>query len=191
APPVDNENHLYVLDGWGGVHPVGASPQLATTTTWPNKDFAYSLALFPDASGGYVLDGWGGLHPVGLAPAVDSHVSWPNWIGAREVVMAPWSSTIAPAGYVLDADRGIHPFGGPPQFTRNTSWPGPARTWRTRWSRGHAPQPPRRADGCWTATARFMRGAARPRLRRRRHGRPGTSLAASRAVGAAVAAPSA
>ncbi|TMG59646.1 MAG: hypothetical protein E6H86_13990, partial [Chloroflexi bacterium] len=96
APPVDNENHLYVLDGWGGVHPVGASPQLATTTTWPNKDIAYSLALFPDASGGYVLDGWGGLHPVGLAPAVDSHVSWPNWIGAREVVMAPWSSTIAP-----------------------------------------------------------------------------------------------
>jgi len=124
APPVDNENHLYVLDGWGGVHPVGASPQLATTTTWPNKDIAYSLALFPDASGGYVLDGWGGLHPVGLAPAVDSHVSWPNWIGAREVVMAPWSSTIAPDGYVLDADGGIHPFGGAPPVTGNTVWPG-------------------------------------------------------------------
>src|SRR5438270_3673440 len=124
APPVDNENHLYVLDGWGGVHPVGASPQLATTTTWPNKDIAYSLALFPDASGGYVLDGWGGLHPVGLAPAVDSHVSWPNWIGAREVVMAPWSSTIAPDGYVLDADGGIHPFAGAPPVTGNTVWPG-------------------------------------------------------------------
>lgn len=123
APPVDNQDHLYVLDGWGGVHPVGASPQLATTATWPNKDIAYSVALFPDASGGYVLDGWGGLHPIGLAPAVDSQVYWPNWIGAREVVMAPWSSTIAPAGYVLDADGGIHPFGDAPPVAGNATWP--------------------------------------------------------------------
>jgi len=124
APAVGNQDHLYVLDGWGGVHPVGASPQLATSVAWPNKDIAYSLALFPDASGGYVLDGWGGLHPVGMAPAMDSHVYWPNWIGAREVVMAPWSSTINPAGYLLDADGGIHPFGGAPPVAGNAVWPG-------------------------------------------------------------------
>src|SRR5947199_5944673 len=71
-PPIDNRNHLYVLDGWGGIHPVGASPALASTASWPTKDIAYSLALFPDGTGGYVMDGWGGLHPVGGAPTMDS-----------------------------------------------------------------------------------------------------------------------
>ncbi|TMG40844.1 MAG: hypothetical protein E6H90_16055, partial [Chloroflexi bacterium] len=114
GPPVDNQGHLYVLDGWGGVHPVGASPALATTAAWPSKDIAYSLALFPDGTGGYVMDGWGRLHPVGRAPAMDSGVYWPHWIGAREIVMAPWSSAGDPAGYLLDADGGIHAFGGAP-----------------------------------------------------------------------------
>src|SRR5712692_3465558 len=111
APPVDNQNHLYVLDGWGGLHPVGKSAALATTASWPTRDIAFSLALFPDGSGGYVMDGWGGLHQLGTAPKADSGVYWPHWIGAREVVMAPWSSSRDPAGYLLDADGGIHPFG--------------------------------------------------------------------------------
>ncbi len=123
-PPVDNRDHLYVLDGWGGVHPVGAAPALTTSASWPTKDIAFSLALFPDGTGGYVMDGWGKLHQVGTAPAVDSHVYWPNWIGAREVVMAPWSSSAAPAGYLLDADGAIHPFGGAPDVTGNTLWLG-------------------------------------------------------------------
>jgi hypothetical protein len=123
APPVDNAGHLYVLDGWGGVHPVGSAPALATTATWPNKDIAFSLSLFADASGGYVMDGWGRLHPVGTAPAVDSGVYWPGWIGAREVVLAPWASAASPAGYVLDADGGIHPFGGAPAVRGNATWP--------------------------------------------------------------------
>jgi hypothetical protein len=123
VPPVDNANHLYVLDGWGGLHPVGSAPVLTTTAAWPNKDIAFSLALFPDGRGGYVMDGWGGLHPVGSAPQVDSHVYWPHWIGAREVVMAPWSSSNNPAGYLLDADGGIHPFGGAPAVAGNTLWP--------------------------------------------------------------------
>src|SRR5881396_3497525 len=122
-PPVDNQRHLYVLDGWGGVHPVGSSPVLATSAAWPNKDIAFSLALFPDGTGGYVMDGWGGLHPVGTAPAVDSGVYWPHWIGAREVVMAPWSSRSSPAGYVLDADGGIHAFGGAPVVAPGATWP--------------------------------------------------------------------
>jgi hypothetical protein len=121
---LDNQDHLYVLDGWGGVHPVGASPALSTSASWPNKDIAYSLALFPDGSGGYVMDGWGGLHPVGAAPAVDSGVYWPHWIGAREIVLAPWASPTTPAGYLLDADGGIHPFGGAPRVSGNATWTG-------------------------------------------------------------------
>ena len=121
---IDNRNHLYVLDGWGGVHPVGASPALSTSAAWPNKDIAFSLALFADGTGGYVMDGWGRLHPVGDAPVVDSGVYWPHWIGAREVVLAPWASSVEPAGYLLDADGGIHAFGGAPPVTGNATWPG-------------------------------------------------------------------
>lgn len=124
APAIDNKDHLYVLDGWGGVHPVGAAPALSTSASWPNKDIAFSLALFGDATGGYVMDGWGQLHPVGSAPAADSGVYWPHWIGAREIVMAPWASKADPAGYLLDADGGIHPFGGAPAVTGNPTWPG-------------------------------------------------------------------
>ena len=121
---VDNQRHLYVLDGWGGVHPVGASPVLATTASWPTKDIAFSLALFPDGSGGYVMDGWGRLHPVGDAPEVDSGVYWPHWIGARQIVLAPWSSPSSPAGYLLDADGGIHAFGGATPVAASATWPG-------------------------------------------------------------------
>jgi hypothetical protein len=120
---LDNQKHLYVLDGWGAVHPVGASPALSTSAAWPNKDIAFSLALFADGTGGYVLDGWGGLHPLDMAPVVDSGVSWPHWIGAREVVMAPWATSSRPAGYILDADGGIHPFGGAPAVSGFATWP--------------------------------------------------------------------
>jgi len=120
---LDNAHHLYVLDGWGGLHPVGDAPSLATTASWPDKDIAFSVALFADGLGGYVLDGYGRLHAVGDAPAVDSGVYWPHWIGAREVVLAPWASAALPAGYVLDADGGIHPFGGAPAVRGNAVWP--------------------------------------------------------------------
>ena len=60
-PQVDNRNQIYVLDGWGGVHPVGSAPQLAITASWPHRDEAQSLALFPDGSGGYVMDANGDL----------------------------------------------------------------------------------------------------------------------------------
>jgi hypothetical protein len=123
APPLDNKDHLYVLDGWGGVHALGKAPALSTSAAWPTKDIAFGLALFPDGTGGYVMDGWGQLHAVGSAPNVDSQVYWPHWIGAREIVMAPWSSSARPAGYLLDADGAIHPFGGAPAVTGNAFWP--------------------------------------------------------------------
>jgi hypothetical protein len=61
--PLDNAGHLYVLDGFGGLHPVGSAPELSTSASWPNKDIAFSLALFPDGTGGYVMDGWAGCIP--------------------------------------------------------------------------------------------------------------------------------
>ncbi len=122
-PTLDNRNHLYVLDGWGGVHPVGGAPELKTSAAWPTRDIAFSLALFGDGTGGYVMDGWGKLHQVGSAPPVDSNVYWPHWIGARQIVMAPWASSANPAGYLLDADGGIYPFGGAPDVTGNALWP--------------------------------------------------------------------
>jgi len=124
AVPRDNQDHLYVLDGHGGVHPVGASPQLPTTVSWPNKDVAYSLALFPDGTGGYVLDAWGGIHPVGAAPAIASNAGLTEFGIAREIVMAPWSSSLEPAGYLLDGHGVIHPFGGAPPVKGYSSWPG-------------------------------------------------------------------
>ena len=122
-PPIDNQNHLYVLDGWGGVHPVGASPPLTTTASWPHKDIAQSLALFPDGTGGYVMDAWGRLHPVGIAPEITDGPAWPDWNIAREVVLAPWSSSANPAGYVLDGWGGVHPFGGAPGVFGYAYWP--------------------------------------------------------------------
>jgi peptidoglycan hydrolase-like amidase len=102
----------YVLDGYGGIHPVGGAPAVHATAYWPKWDIARKLVLLPDGTGGFVLDGFGGLHPfaVGAAPmpAVPGGMSyWPGWDIARDVVL-----TSAAAGYTLDAFGGVHGFGG-------------------------------------------------------------------------------
>ena len=117
SPPFDNAHHLYVLDGHGFVHPVWDAPALAASVTWPNKDVAYSLALFGDGAGGYVLNAWGGLDPVGDAPAIDTGLSSLGFGVTREVVLAPWASSRDPAGYVLDEYGGMHEFGDAPAVT--------------------------------------------------------------------------
>src|SRR5256714_14181637 len=95
---IDNRNHLYVLDGWGGVHPVGSARPLATTASWPHRDEAQSLALFPDGTGGYVMGANGGIHAGGAAPHTPSRAHWggPNF--PRAIAIAPWSSAALPAG---------------------------------------------------------------------------------------------
>ncbi|CAN5600943.1 hypothetical protein BH20ACT2_BH20ACT2_21850 [soil metagenome] len=55
APPAPSRG--YVLDGWGGVHPYGGAPRLATSSYWPGWDIARGLAISADGLGGYVLDG--------------------------------------------------------------------------------------------------------------------------------------
>ena len=58
---VDNQDHLYVLDGWGGVHPVGTAPALRTSASWPHKDIAFSLAIvFLGALAGMAVSATGG-----------------------------------------------------------------------------------------------------------------------------------
>jgi hypothetical protein len=125
SPPLDNAHHLYVLDGHGNVHPVGDAPPLTASVTWPNKDVAYSLALFRDGSGGYVLNAWGGLDAVGEAPAVDTGLTGLGFGVAREVVLAPWASQLDPAGYVLDAYGGLHEFGDAPRVTLGAHFTSP------------------------------------------------------------------
>lgn len=121
---LDNQTHLYTLDGWGGLHGDGTAPGLSSTAYWPGWNIARSVALFPDGQGGYALDGWGGLHPVGNAPALGGYAYWPGWDIARQVVLAPWSSATSPAGWTLDGWGGIHPFGGAPMPTGFAYWPG-------------------------------------------------------------------
>lgn len=123
AAPANNAAHLYVLDGWGGVHPAGNSPALAISGYWEGFDIARGLALFADGSGGYTMDGFGGLFAVGSAPAITGgHNYWPGWDIARAVVMAPWATPAAPAGWILDGFGGIAPFGGAPGVQGNHAY---------------------------------------------------------------------
>lgn len=121
---IDNRDHIYVLDGWGGVHPVGAARALATTASWPHRDEAQSLALFPDGSGGYVMDANGGVHPVGSAPQVEGVAYWVGLNFARAIQMAPWSSAHRPAGWVMTLYGQLYAFGGAPEINGYTWWPG-------------------------------------------------------------------
>ncbi len=124
APPPDNRHHIYVLDGFGGVHPADSSPALSFAAYWSGWDIARGLALFADGTGGYVVDGWGGVHAVGSAPAVSPSAYWPGWDIARGIYLAPWADATHPAGWVLDGWGGIHPFGGAPAIPLPAYWRG-------------------------------------------------------------------
>ena len=117
SPPLPG----YVLDGWGGIHPIGSAPGVVGTAYWPGWDIARGLVLRPGTDSGYVLDGWGGLHSFGGAPTVFSSGYWPNWDIARAVALNPCPSG---GGYVLDGWGGVHPFGGAPNVTSTSYWPG-------------------------------------------------------------------
>jgi hypothetical protein len=110
----------YVLDAFGGIHPYGGAPTLATTAYWSGWDIARGIALRPDGAGGYVLDGFGGLHPFGDAPGVASSADWPGWDIARGVALR----SDGVSGYVLDGFGGLHPFGGAPDVQASAVWPG-------------------------------------------------------------------
>lgn len=118
----DNSSHLYSLDGFGGLHPAGTSPQLSNGTYF-GWDIGRALAMFPDGLGGYVLDGFGGVHPIGNAPAFE-HAAYFGWDIARGIALAPWSTSANPAGWTLDGWGGVHPFGGAPEIGLPGYWAG-------------------------------------------------------------------
>jgi hypothetical protein len=118
APLPGTTNEGYVLDGWGGIHPVGGAPTRGGGPYWRGWDIARGIALRADGSG-YVLDGFGGLHPFGGAPTITGEAYWGGWDIARAVVLLPdlASSSSSPAGYTLDGWGGLHEFGSAPQAT--------------------------------------------------------------------------
>ena len=118
--PVHN---MFTLDGWGGVHGDGSSPNPAMSAYWPNQNLARSAVLLPDGSGGYVLDQFGGLHQFGSAAPSGPTAFWPGADLARDVVLLPTSTSAHAAGYTLDAWGGLHPFGGAPAAYGFGYWP--------------------------------------------------------------------
>ena len=110
---------MYTLDGFGVLHPNGATREATVTGSWPGWKIARAAALLPDASGGYVLEGFGGVHPfkVGNNPlpaSVTDYAYWSGWDIARDVVLLPTSTAAKPQGYTLDGFGGVHQFGGAP-----------------------------------------------------------------------------
>ncbi len=108
--PFDNANHLYLLDGYGGIHPSGTAPALSSPD-YAGYDIARGLAFFGGATGGYWMDGYAHLHPVGNVQAANSVVFPSFGIDiARSIWPAPWSTPNHPAGYILDGYGGINRF---------------------------------------------------------------------------------
>ena len=97
----DGSNSGYVLDGFGGLHPVGGA-EPASAGYWVGWDIARGVVLLPSstqaAPAGYVLDGWGGVHPFGAAPTVAVEGYFYGWDIARGSALDP----DGPGGYVLD-----------------------------------------------------------------------------------------
>lgn len=113
----------YELDAFGGVHPFGGAPSVATTGYWSGWDITRGIALNADGSG-YVLDGWGALHPFGGAARVTNGPYWAGWDIAKAIVLTPTSTKDNPAGYVLDAFGGVHPFGSATPVATTGYWRG-------------------------------------------------------------------
>jgi spore germination protein YaaH len=99
-----------ILDGWGGIHPVGDSAGASGEPYWPGWDIARAVATMP-GGGGYVLDGWGGVHPFAVGtsampPQPRGAGFWSGWDIARAITLFPDGS----GGLVLDGLGGLHPF---------------------------------------------------------------------------------
>ena len=108
--------HLYVNDGFGGIHGVGLGTnaftgQVIGAPYWPGWDIARGIAVAANGRGGYEVDGLGGVHPfsIGSARPVDAAVGgpyWPTWDIARGIAVLPNGR----GGFVLDGFGGLHWF---------------------------------------------------------------------------------
>ncbi|TMF41809.1 MAG: hypothetical protein E6I24_12850 [Chloroflexi bacterium] len=79
------------LDGYGGVHPFGASGAVSGEALWPNWDIARAVRYSQDSTAanpmGWTLDGWGGIHQFGGAPAIPMGGFWPNFDIATQLII--------------------------------------------------------------------------------------------------------
>ena len=125
--PTQQVPGAYVLDGLGGVHPVGNAPAVGDSPRF-GFDIAVDIKLMPTGNSqtapGYVLDGWGGIHPFGGAAATHGGPYWPGWKIAKKMIILPDGS----GGYVLDGWGGLHAFaignGAMPPPMATAYWPG-------------------------------------------------------------------
>lgn len=124
-----NTDSGYILDGYGGIHPLGRAPAVHGAAYWPNWDIARKMILLPNNTGGYVMDGYGGLHAFALGnnpmpPAPKTTGYWPGQDIAKDIVINPAGN----GGYVLDAAGGIHTFTIPQSGVKNPAIPVPKNT---------------------------------------------------------------
>lgn len=119
APP-ECRTSGYLVDGYGGVHPLGNAPALGSRGYWPGWNIVRDLSLTPDGKGGQKLDGFGGLWPVGNAPTLRVSGYWRGWDVARAVAVTPDGK----GAYVLDAFGGIHAAGNAPGRSPSSYWSG-------------------------------------------------------------------
>jgi hypothetical protein len=109
--PINDIGHMYMLDGYGGIHPSGSAPTLSSPD-YLGYDIGRGLAFFGGTTGGYWLDGHGALHSIGNVRSASVLGGVPSWsidIG-RAIWPAPWSTPSHPAGYILDGYGGITSF---------------------------------------------------------------------------------
>lgn len=72
----------YMLDRWGGVHPLGGAVAVQPNGSWPGLDIARKIVISNWARGkGYVMDLNGGIHPFGGAP----NMVGPYWPSGKKV----------------------------------------------------------------------------------------------------------
>lgn len=108
----------YVLDGYGGLHPIGAGAVSATGGSYfSGQDRIKAVALDATGTFGYTLDRDGTLYPFSGAPAAPETSSW--WADgsdiARDVKLRAGGG-----GYLLDEGGMLHAFGGAPAI--GISW---------------------------------------------------------------------
>ncbi len=103
---VDLDHLYYVLDGFGEVHPGGASFAPNPPTPFFGTDFAVDIELAP--TGFYVLDLFGGVHAGGGAPLMTPPSVYFGFPFARDLELGPNHY------YVLDSNGVMHGGGGAP-----------------------------------------------------------------------------
>jgi hypothetical protein len=103
----------YLLDGFGGLHPLGGAPAVSPSPPYFGFDAAEDVEL--SGGGGYVLDAFGGVHARG-APVLSPATPYFGFDVARDVELA------GSGYYVLDAFGGVHRGGGAPAITAPTPY---------------------------------------------------------------------